>query len=399
MALVSAALAWLALGWATVIALLGGVALAKRSLLQRRLRRLARADLRRVRVLLLRPCAGDESTLEQCLLSIRDARRTFYVEVAMAVSSDDDAALPAMRRAKATLDGAGIPTAIEVVPPAGPNRKASSLAGLTAARRGQHDIVVNADSNADLAGYDLDALVAPLVVDASIGAVWAPPAEQPVRDCRGNRASIAVLGGSLHAFGLLSGLDPQGLVGKLFGVRASALEQVGGFTPLVDYLGEDAELSRRLREIGLRVLPAAAPVRAMADRCQPQSVVDRHARWMAVIRAQRPVLLVSYPLFFCGTGLVLLLALLGLWGQPAIAGSAIVLALAGRLGIALGAQHFSARRLSVGAALVDAWVGDRVLLRALLQALGTTRVEWRGQWLRITPGGRLVADGETPPSA
>ncbi|MBN2362330.1 MAG: glycosyltransferase [Deltaproteobacteria bacterium] len=410
MAVVSAVSAWLGLTWATAVALLGLLALVRRNLLRRRLRRLARADpdsgrdqqraaLSRLRVLLLRPCAGDESTLEQCLVSIRDARRSFSIEVAMAVGADDDDALPAMRRAEEQLGAAGIAAAIEVVPPTGPNRKASSLAGLTATRLGQHDAIVNADSNADLTGYDLDELVAPLVADIGIGAIWAPPAEQPVRDCRGNRASIAVLGGSLHAFGLLSGLDPQGLVGKLFAVRARALEQVGGFAPLVDYLGEDAELSRRLRASGLEVLPAATPVRAMSDRCPPRSVVDRHARWMAVIRAQRPALLATYPLFFCGTGFMLLLGLLGLWGAPAVAAGAIGIALLGRIAIALGAQFFSARRPGIGAALADSWIADRVLLRALVQAMSTTRVEWRGQWLRITPGGRLVADGETQPSA
>jgi ceramide glucosyltransferase len=111
--------------------------------------------------------------------------------------------------------------------------------------------------------------------------------------------------------------------------------------------------------------------------------VARLARWLRVIRAQRPALLATYPLVLAPLpGQLLLAAALG---APALA----ALALAGRLVVALLARRASGLPLP-GAAL-DALVADPLLLAAWLAALGSRRFRWRGVPLRIGPGGRLEA--------
>lgn len=397
MAMVSTIAAYLALGWAVLAAGLGGVAVFKR---WRQMALLARrypaepAGRHRDPVLLIRPCAGAEPTLERCLLSVLETHHSGPLEVVFGVSEADDRAVPTIERVRPQLHARGIETAFEVHAPRGPNRKASILAGVCEARNGHHDVVINADSNADLTGFDLDALVEPLRTDPHLGALWAPPSEEAEQVTLGNRASIAVLTGSLHAFGLLAGIDPEGLVGKLFAVRETALRQVGGFGAFTDYLGEDAELSRRLRADGLDVLPVAQPVRAISNQRSILGPVARHARWMAVIRAQRPALLVTYPLFFFGTPAILALSVLGLRALPMVAIAAAALAIAGRLLISLAARRYSRRAPGFRRAMVDAMLADLVLLLAFGRALRSTRFTWRGHPLRITRGGKLVADDE-----
>lgn len=393
MALVATVVAFIALGWAAVASTLGLIAVVKRQLQIRRLPAVSPAKLSPIKVLLIRPCAGDEPTLARCLLSILKSHYSFQLDVVMAVSRAQDGAVQTIKDCCQQIKSQGLSAEFQVHPPRGPNRKAAILAGICEQRAERYDVVVNADSNSDLTGYQLDQLIAPIVEDRA-AVVWAPPSEEAEQMNLGNRASIAVLTGSLHAFGLLSGLDPTGLVGKLFAVATPALKRVGGFYPLTDYLGEDAELARRLLAQGDTVLPAAQPVRAISNHGGFAGPVARHARWMAVIRAQRAGLLLTYPLFFFSTLLIPLLVILGAWSQPLVAGVALAVALTGRLFISIAARSYSRRQSGPLVAVVDVLLADVVLLLAFIRALGTTRINWRGNQMRITKGGKLVAEQE-----
>lgn len=334
------------------------------------------------RTLLLRPCAGDEPGLAARLA--RPPVGAWPLHTRFVVASADDPARPAVEAAVAALRSAGLPADLEIVPPLGPNRKASQLHGGLRAPLpgGPAELVASVDSDVDLGEVDLSALLGPLVEPGGPAATWAPPVEVAPRTA-GDRASQAVLGGSLHAFPLLRGVDPAGLVGKCFAVRVEALSQVGGFLALVEHLGEDMELSRRLRAAGLAVAPVGLLVPSRVGGRRTAQVVARLARWLRVIRAQRPALLATYPLVLAPLpGQLLLAAALG---APALA----ALALAGRLVVALLARRASGLPLP-GAAL-DALVADPLLLAAWLAALGSRRFRWRGVPLRIGPGGRLEA--------
>lgn len=341
--------------------------------------------------LLVRPCAGDEPHLQHCLASITASERSISVDVVFAVSHPDDDAKPAIDRAIASLRAAGIRAWTEVHPPQGPNRKASLLAGVEAQHGSTYAVVISADSNVDLSGFPLDDLVTPLAVDArsTVGATWVPHAENIPVPGWGNRASEAVLGGSLHAFSLLCGLDPAGLVGKCFAVRTDALKAAGGWTNLTHYLGEDFELARRLLRCGYRVMPVPQTVVSRAGPRSFREGVDRYARWMTVVRAQRPGLLLTYPLFFFCTPLQLGLCALLLPGGSAPAVLLTGATVAVRVGIALAAQHFSRRPVRPVGAGVDAVLADTMLAVAFLRALATRTVRWRGHILRIDRSGLL----------
>lgn len=339
--------------------------------------------------LLVRPCAGAEPGLKARLTSVVKARCSAPLELCFSVASREDPAVEAISEAMHELRTAGWSVSLVIAPPLGPNRKTSQLA----AAAGPHGpaLVLCADSDVDLTGLNLDLLLEPLTRGA--GACWAPPVERGPRAGLGDRASQAVLGGSLHSFPLLSKLDPAGLVGKLFAVRADALEAVGGFRGLVRHLGEDMELARRLRALGWPVEVAAMVAPSMASGRSVAEVVARYGRWLTVIRAQRPALLLSYPaLFFCWP-LQSVMALLSLVSAPERALAALALAFGGRLVVALGAARLAGRPVGLGAAIMDMVLADGVLSLAWLSALSRRRFQWRGVPLRIGPGGELLGEG------
>ncbi|MEZ4472843.1 MAG: glycosyltransferase [bacterium] len=317
-------------------------------------------------------------------VSIRAAQVQGPLRVGLSVADAEDAALPALHAAAAALTADGIATTVRVVDPGdAPNRKAAQLQ-VWLADADAHEALVCVDSDVDLSGFPLDSLVAPLH-DPACGATWAPPAEHG-GETPGDRASVAFLGASLHAFTLLATLDPAGLVGKVFAVRARAMRVAGGFDGLEACLGEDMEIARRLRVAGYATAACFAPVRAWPTGRSRAAVARRFARWLGVIRAQRPGLLLTYPLLFSATTLLVPLGLLA--GGPAgLAASGV--ALTARLAVAVAGRRFNGLPGGLGKALRDVVEGERLTWSAWLRALASRDVEWRGRRLRIGPGGRL----------
>jgi ceramide glucosyltransferase len=381
------ALGEVALGWALVA---GSVEIEaiRRSLFRRRVA-LPPDVARHARVLIVRPCAGHEPWLADTLRSLAEAKRSFSLACRFAIADARDTALPAARAAAEALSAAGIDAGVILTGARGPNRKAEQLAAAIAEAGESFDIVLVADSDVDLAGTDLDALVAPLVARPDLAAVWAPPVEAGRAATLGDRASAALLSASLHAFPILALLDKAGLVGKLFAVRRDALAAAGGFGALTSHLGEDMELARRLLAEGRRVEAAPIVARSRVAGRSWEQVAGRFARWITVIRAQRPALLASYPLLFFPTVPIVLLAALAAPAAPLFAATAALAALLARFALALTATHASGRRASLARVATDALLADALLASAFLRALRSRTVVWRDVVLRIDRGGLL----------
>lgn len=384
-------IAYVLLSWASVLFFTGVTALLRR--IGSRERPVSRADLSGVQVLLVRPCAGVEPGLRERLLSVAEARWTSDLRVVFTLAEPDDPARPVVEAARQELLGRGLGASVFVGAVQGPNRKAAQLAALVEAEP-FGALLLSADSDVDLRGVDLDLLVQPLVADAALGAVFAPPAEQGGIAGQGDRVSHAFLNGSLHSFPLLSVLDPRGFVGKLFALRRRAA-LAADLRALVDYLGEDMELARRLRGAGFGTRPLPWVARSLASGRTFEQVVSRYVRWILVIRAQRPWLLVSYPLLFGATTPIVVLASGVALATSGLAQGFALIALGVAVVARLGASVLG--RSSTGTSggpmgpLVDWLLGDLVVWVAFARALVTRRVVWRGQALRIRRDGRLVA--------
>jgi ceramide glucosyltransferase len=311
------------------------------------------------------------------------------VRCVFAVGSEGDPANEAIAAAIVALRADGIACERIVTAAVGPNHKADQLARAQARCDFAADVVMVADSDVDLAGVDLGAMAAPLA-RGEHGCVWVAVSERG-EDTLGDRASGAVLSGGLHAFSLLSRLDPSGMVGKLFALRADALSSVGGFASLVRYLGEDMELSRRLRAQGLSVRALELRARSSARGRSLTAVRDRYARWLLVVRTQRPGLLASYPLLFFAAPVQSLCALALAWVSP-WALAVLALVVGARVMVAVAARRASGLALSLRAVLVDPWLGDGLLFASWAKALTLREVRWRDGVLRFDREGLLVAE-------
>lgn len=341
------------------------------------------------RVLVVRPCAGLEPELDRTLMSLSGALTGATLACRFAVHGPSDPAAMAAARAAAALRAKGVDASLVFTAADAPNHKVAQIEAVLAHERASFDVLVVADSDVDLVGFELDALVAPLLADATVGAVWAPPIEAGAVSGSGDRASRALLAGSLHAFTLLGALDGGGLVGKLFAVTSDAVGAAGGFGGMTRVLGEDMELARRLRAAGRTVRVAPVVARSLQTGRSWKSAVERYARWLTVVRAQRPHLLASYPLLFCATPIVVLASLALLPFSPALALASLGLALASRLLVAATARAFAGERFSPRASLVDVVLADALLVAAFARALASRTFTWRGRTLTVDRRGAL----------
>lgn len=380
------------LAWSAVVSVVSLVAVS-RSLRRPRPGPASRPPARLTAPLLVvRPCAGSESSLAHNLAGLGalldDPAHRALVRVRFAVATAHDPAVPAIRAAVEGLVARGVDARMAVTDATAPNQKSEQLARVIAAEP-DAPVVVNVDSDVDLAAFDWDALLSPLA-DPSVAAVWAPPSE-----ARGvtfaDRASEALLGGSLHAFALLAGIDRGGMVGKAVALRRASLASVGGFAALCEHLGEDAELARRLVASGASVRASAGVALSRASGRDLRGVAARYGRWLTVIRAQRPALLVSYPALFFATPLLVLASTAavtaGLGGRASLAAEAA--AVLSRLAVAWAAGRAAGRAGGALQWVTDAALADGLLALAWTRALSTRSVSWRGRTLRIAPGGTL----------
>lgn len=373
-------LALVTLCWSLALSIVSATAMVR----ARRQALPARSAIRRVA--LLRPCAGDEPHLADTLASSGALRCSADLQIRLSVADEGDGARGPTQRAAKLLRDQGLDAHAVVVPTRGPNYKIGQLSAIDR-ELSNFDAVVVADSDVDLTGFDLDALVGAL--DDKTAATWSPPVESHATTWA-DRASAAILGGSLHSFTLLSGLDPGGLVGKTFAVRSDALASVGGFSSFARHLGEDMELARRLRGQGLTTHMVPMPVHSRASGRNLRAIVERYTRWLMVIRSQRTALLASYPLLFAATPIVAALSVTAVMLGSPLGLLALVLVAMNRWGVAVVAARRCGRPRSWGTSLLDALLADALLLVAFACALGPARVRWRDRTLTIGKHGLLV---------
>lgn len=361
-------------------------------------RRTSNANAARRPTVVIRPCAGFERGLFERLVATASLAEFRPVKIRFAVASRADGAFSVAQRAAEQLRRAGLEAALCVTHSGGPNRKVGQLAAVMNELGDEvaHSHVLIVDSDVDASGADLDRLLCDLDSDDRLGLTWALPVEGGAVSTWGDRASYAALNGSFHAFPLLCAIEPAAAVGKTMAVPAAVLERCGGFQSLVAYLGEDIELSRRVRALGLRVAPAPVLTRSMASGRGLGDVIRRLSRWMKVMRGQRPWLIVSYPIFFFAALLLFIfgsfLAIIATdW--PSRAGAALALsALLTRVGFSFVARRRCGDRISVLGAAIDAVLADVTLACAFVSACSSRRLSWRGAFLYIGRDGRLVAD-------
>ncbi len=356
-------------------------------------------------IVILRPCEGSEPGLYENLLSSLHAPYPGPRRVFLLCPSASDPAYPLLQR----VAQAAPPTVpVEVLltrPEAALNRKVCQLqAGIA---RSTEPVIITADSDVLLGENDLVALVAQLCGGREtgtagdspqpVGIAFASPIEQQPKT-RWDRLSSALVGGSVQNFMALFGLNRlmggvPSMAGALLAISRRALMEVGGLHEVRAILGEDYELARRLHAAGYAIEMSPYPVHCSDGERSLRGIISRVARWLMVVRAQRPFLLLTYPWFMAATPPLLLSAALLRTPLLSVLASSIWLA---RSLLSWSLRRAQGIRQGLVTSALEVLGAELLLWAGLMQALATRQVNWRGYRFRIARGGHMIPEAQAP---
>lgn len=333
----------------------------------------------------MRPLAGVDPGLEARLARVPEDGARF--ELIFTVAEALNPAWPVAERAAAALRARGYRASALVCPPRGANPKAGQLACLLE-QRSPPRYLVSADADVDLGALALSPLLAPLVLGARRRAGW--------RRSRGRRPRP----GEIESRSPSSdGLFTRSPCSRPSIARASsASSSPSTWRWRVTCRAPWSTPSERTWPWRSRSRSGASARRRSWASLLPGSagktwseVIARQRRWISVIRAQRPLLLLlSYPLFFFPRWLA----------APLLIGLAQTeLLWAGALALALTMVSVLPGRAVPRIHRGPWWalpLAELTIAIAFAQALSSRRVIWRGHRYRVAPGGRLESVPPAP---
>jgi ceramide glucosyltransferase len=324
-------------------------------------------------VSILKPLSGLDEELEESLESFFRLRYGTY-EIIFSFASPDDRAYPVARAVADRHPGVASTFVFDGREPGG-NRKVNRLeAGLKHAR---HRLILLSDGNVRVRPDFLRRAVS-WFSDSRVGLVShlfrAADSVSLASRLEARYLNGCLQGGTALVAGILR---IPCVVGKSILVSRSALDAIGGFRVLRDFLAEDFLLGREIRRASYRVVLSGDVLDTLEVRKTAAVVWARHRRW-AMMRRR-----LAGPLYageLLGSPLPWFLAAVATSAPPAQAAAVALLGI--RYGIEAALAAGSGEALS---ALDWALLPLRDIASALVFWAGLTgrSVAWRGRPLRI----------------
>ncbi len=340
-------------------------------------------------VSILKPVKGVDAESFENFSSFCEQDYPLY-QIVFAVASSEDPVVPVIQR----LIGAYPGVDIELVVNGriyGPNYKVCNL--INAFPRAKYDLLIVCDSDIRVGPRYLQEVTAPFH-DSAVGLVTSL--------YRSPRVSTVPT--ALEAMGFTTEMIPnvmaalylEGLsfaLGASMAVRREALEKIGGFSVLVDYLADDYQLGNMVHRAGYRLELSGYFVESVMKCESLRGILSRQLRWARTMRASRPG-------GYLASGIT----------QP-VPAAFLALLLSGFSPsgwIALSLIGIS--RLCCGLVFSRFFVRDNIFPRYLwllplrdilafftwaLSFIGN-RVVWRSHVFRVLPGGTILDLGKKP---
>jgi len=338
-------------------------------------------------VTILKPVKGVDAESFENFSSFCEQDYPLY-QIVFAVASSEDPVVPVIQR----LIGAYPGIDIELVVDGrihGPNYKVCNL--MHAYPQANYDLLIVCDSDISVGPRYLQEVAAPFH-DPAVGLVTSL--------YRSSR--VPTVPTALEAMGFTTEMIPnvmaalylEGLsfaLGASMAVRREALEKIGGFSSLVDYLADDYQLGNMVHRSGYRLELSGYFVESVMKCESLRGILSRQLRWARTMRASRPGgylasgITQPVPAAF----LALLVSGFSLYGWMAFS----------LLGVS---------RLCCGLVFSRIFVRDNIFPRYLwllplrdllafftwaLSFLGN-RVVWRSHVFRVLPGGTILDLGK-----
>jgi ceramide glucosyltransferase len=230
----------------------------------------------------LKPVRGLDPELRYNLLTYLSQDYPDY-EVLFGVLDADDTAAPLLADLAGRFDHAAFHTGSAI---AGANNKVRILHGLAAHATGEVLVVTDADTRAT---PDFLARIAAEFADPSVGAAtcfYRGVKARTTADALEALHMTCLFAPGVAAAEALGGID-FGL-GAAMAIRASVLEEVGGFAAIADYLADDFQLGRRTARAGHRVALSDYVVEIALSGEDLAGVLARELRWCRTTRVSNP---------------------------------------------------------------------------------------------------------------
>ena len=334
-------------------------------------------------VTILKPVMGmDAESFENFASFCRQKYPVF--QIVFAAASRNDPVLPVIERLMAEFPDIDIVLVIDERRD-GPNYKVCNL--INAYPLAKYDLVIICDCDIRVGPEYLRRVCAPFV-DPTVGLVTSLYRSPEVR---GTATAIEAVGLTMEMMpNVLVAHALEGLtfaLGASMVVRREALDDIGGFAALVNYLADDYQLGNKIFLAGWRLELSDYIVESVMKKDTFSHVFSRQLRWNRTMRVSRPG-------GFAGSGLTqpfppALLALL-VSGCSSAGVTAALLLYAVRC---TNAILFS--RCYLRDHLFPRWLWllpfrDLIAFMQWFLSFFGNRVHWRGHDYRIIPGGMII---------
>jgi len=331
-------------------------------------------------ITLLKPLHFDSRGLEEDLGTFLNQNYAGAVQIVFGVQSSNDPAIAIVNHLKTHHPQIDIELVVDERS-YGHNAKVSNLVNM--AEHAKYEIIVLSDSDIAVSRDWLSKVVAALQ-QPGVGAVTCP---YTGRDGANVWSTLAAMGTSYDflpsvLFGTFWGIA-HACLGSTIALRKSTLLQIGDFEAFSDYLADDYEMGRAVRQRGLRI--AVLPL-AVSHRCTEETVVElfhHELRWSRTIRVLRPLehigTLITYPV-------PLALAAIALLHGGAYGLGALLLALFARIVLKNSVDRTFA---TVAGPLWLLPVRDIISISVFLLSFFGQKVAWRGARYQVRPSGAM----------
>jgi ceramide glucosyltransferase len=306
-------------------------------------------------------------------------------QIVFGVASATDPVIPVIERVIAAFPQVDIALVVDDRIH-GANYKVCNLMHALAAAK--HEILIVCDSDIRVGPGFLREVAAPLA-DPEVGLVTSPYRTTGVV---GSGCAIEALGFSCEMIpNVLVALKLEGLsfaLGASMTLRRAALEAIGGFEALVDYLADDYQLGNKIFRAGYRLELAKGFVESvMRGEETVGEVLVRQLRWGRTMRVSRPGGYLASGITFPFLGAALALAVSG-FTATGVAAAALLYAV--RITVCLVYS-----RSFVGDGLLPRWLWllpfrDACSFGVWALSLVGNRVRWRGHLFHLSKGGKIT---------
>ena len=306
-------------------------------------------------------------------------------QIVFAAASPSDPVIPVIEQVIAAFPALDISLVVDGAIH-GANYKVCNL--MHAHAKAKYPLLIVCDSDIRVAASYLREVCAPFA-DPEVGLVTSLYRSS---GARGIGCAIEALGFSCEMVpNVMAALKLEGLsfaLGASMAVRKTALEGIGGFAALVDYLADDYQLGNMVHKAGYRLELSPYFVESImrGGETVPEVLV-RQLRWGRTMRVSRPGGYLASGITLPFPGALLALAVSGFSWYGVAAAVLLYLVRAG-VSLCYSRAYLKDRLLPRWLWLLP--VRDALSFGVWALSLLGNRVVWRGHLFRLSKGGKIV---------